>query len=261
MFDFHMHSRVSFDSKADPMDMVRAAKAMGLKEICFTDHLDYTMDHNDLSMVFDRQVYDTTYDALQDPEILIRRGFEFNIGRNNHHLLQQEVTRRDYDFVLGSVHFVGTEDVYMKPYWEARTPQQAALDYLQETLDRVREHRGYDVLAHLTYLSKSPSNPQNAVLHYVDYREVADEILKILAQRGIGLEVNTSGVDVTGDFLPTMDYVRRFKELGGQIVTVGSDAHAPHRVGQYTHRVCQLLKDIFGYVCTFEQRQPVFHKL
>ena len=93
------------------------------------------------------------------------------------------------------------------------------------------------------------------------HREIVDEILRTLAAKGKGLEMNTSGVDRCGGFLPTADYFRRFKELGGQIVTVGSDAHQAHRVGQYTFDACEILKDIFGYVCTFEDRKPIFHKL
>ena len=68
-------------------------------------------------------------------------------------------------------------------------------------------------------------------------------------------------MDRCGGFLPTADYFRRFKELGGEIVTIGSDAHTTGRVGQYALDACAVLKDIFGYVCTFENRQPVFHKL
>jgi len=73
--------------------------------------------------------------------------------------------------------------------------------------------------------------------------------------------MNTSGVDRCGDFLPGAEYLRRFKELGGEIVTIGSDAHTASRVGQYSGRACEILKDIFGYVCTFADRQPVFYKL
>ena len=94
-----------------------------------------------------------------------------------------------------------------------------------------------------------------------EHREIIDEILKVLVRKGKGMEMNTSGVDRCGDFLPYDVYFRRFKELGGQIVTVGSDAHTASRVGQYTHRACEILKDIFGYVCTFEDRNPIFHKL
>ena len=88
-----------------------------------------------------------------------------------------------------------------------------------------------------------------------------DEILKELVRKGKGREMNSSGGDRCGGFLPTADYFRRFKELGGEIVTVGSDAHRCDRVGQYSFDACEVLKEIFGYVCTFEGRKPVFHKL
>ena len=68
-------------------------------------------------------------------------------------------------------------------------------------------------------------------------------------------------MDRCGDYLPGAEYFRRFKELGGEIVTIGSDAHQCERVGQYSFQACGILKDIFGYVCTFEDRKPVFHKL
>ena len=73
--------------------------------------------------------------------------------------------------------------------------------------------------------------------------------------------MNSSGVDRFGSFLPTAEYFHRFKDLGGEIVTIGSDAHRADRVGQYSFDACEILKDIFGYVCTFENRKPVFHKL
>ena len=82
-----------------------------------------------------------------------------------------------------------------------------------------------------------------------------------LVRKDIGMEINTSGVDRTGDFLPSEAHLRRFKELGGRIVTLGSDAHDPTRVGQYAPEALAILKDVFGYVCTFQNRQPVFHKL
>ena len=91
--------------------------------------------------------------------------------------------------------------------------------------------------------------------------ELIDEILKVLAAKGKGMELNTSGMDRCGGFLPTADIFHRFKELGGEIVTVGSDAHTTDRVGQYSFDACRILQDIFGHVCTFEDRNPIFHKL
>jgi histidinol-phosphatase (PHP family) len=99
------------------------------------------------------------------------------------------------------------------------------------------------------------------VVPYGEHRELVDEILKELVRKGKGLEMNSSGVDRCGGFLPTADYFLRFRELGGEIVTIGSDAHRCDRVGQYSKEACQILREIFGYVCTFEGRNPVFHKL
>ena len=110
-------------------------------------------------------------------------------------------------------------------------------------------------------MCKSAHNPTHRALRYEECRELTDEILRVLVKKGKGMEINTSGVDRCGDFLPTEEFFRRFKELGGEIVTVGSDAHTADRVGQYSVRACEMMKDIFGYVCTFENREPIFHKL
>ena len=122
-------------------------------------------------------------------------------------------------------------------------------------------HDGFDVVGHLTYVCKSVYNPSHGPVPLEDHREVTDEILKLLVAKNIGMEVNSSGVDRAGTFLPSAEYLRRFKELGGSIVTIGSDAHDPGRVGQYAPQALQILGDIFGHVCTFRQREPVFHKL
>ncbi len=261
MFDFHMHSTVSFDGHDAPEEMVRAALAAELKEICFTDHIDHEKNSSDGSMVFDTEVYNRAYDDLAAKGLKIRRGMEFGLYPDNMEQFRRDLQRRPFDFVLGSVHFVDTEDVYFKPYWEGKTVFQAEREYLETTLACVQAHEDFDVLAHLTYISKARAHPAPRPVPYEDHREIVDEILRTLAKKGKGLEMNTSGVDRCGDFLPYECYFRRFYELGGRIVTVGSDAHAASRVGQYSGRACQILKDIFGYVCTFESRQPVFHRL
>lgn len=261
MFDYHMHSVVSFDGHDAPEAMVQAAVAAGLKEICFTDHIDYFADVQVQEWVFDTQVYNDAYDHLRHPELKIRRGLEFGIKPYNAPQLRQDLKRRPFDFVLGSVHFVDEKDVYYQEFWDGLTVPQAERRYLEETLACVMAHDDFDVLGHLTYISKARANPAPRPVPFEEHRELIDEILTVLARKGKGMEINTSGVDRCGDFLPYEPYFRRFKELGGQIVTVGSDAHTASRVGQYSHRACDLLKDIFGYVCTFEAREPIFHRL
>jgi histidinol-phosphatase (PHP family) len=151
--------------------------------------------------------------------------------------------------------------VYYPEFWQGKTVLEAERRFLETTLECVKLHDDFDVLAHLTYLGKATAHIAPRTIPFEEHRELIDEILKVLAQKGKGMEMNTSGVDRCGDFLPYEPFFRRFKELGGEIVTVGSDAHNALRVGQYTHRACEILKDIFGYVCTFVDRKPIFHRL
>lgn len=261
MYDYHMHSIVSFDGHNTPEQMVQAAQEKGLKEICFTDHIDHEINVEKETMVFDTEVYNQAYDHLQAEGVKVRRGMEFGLKPHNQVELKKDLQRRHFDFVLGSVHFIDEVDVYLAPYWEGKTVERAYRDFMEQTLTCVQAHEDFDVLAHLTFIAKARGNVSKRPIHYEDYREVSDEILKELARKGKGLEMNTSGVDRCGDFLPGEAFFRRFKELGGEIVTVGSDAHTFDRVGQYTDRACEILKEIFGYVCTFEDRKPIFHKL
>ena len=261
MFDYHMHTVVSFDGKCRGLEMALAAKQAGLKEICFTDHLDYDPLGKMGVLAFDTEKYNAEYDDLEVPGLKIRRGMEFGMTADNREQFMLDLQRRPFDFVLGSVHFVDDLDVYYPEYWSGKTVFQAERRYLETTLDCVRIHDDFDVLAHLTYIAKTHCHPAPRPVPFAEHRELIDEILKVVAQKGKGLEMNTSGVDRCGGFLPTADYFRRFKELGGEIITVGSDAHTANRVGQYTHDACEILKDIFGHVCTFEGRKPIFHKL
>lgn len=261
MFDFHIHSRVSFDGHDTGAQLAQAAVKAGLKEICFTDHRDYLRRAEKQTMLFGLDAYSAEYDSLEVPGLIIRRGVEYGLYEDNQARMRHDLMARSYDFVLGSVHFVDDIDVYFQEYWQGKTVFQAQRHYFETMLECVRVHEDFDVLSHMTYLHKGAGSPVKTPLPYEDHREIIDEILRILAAKGKGLELNTSGMDRCGGFLPTPDYFRRFKELGGEIVTIGSDAHRSDRVGQYSKDACQVLKEIFGCVCTFEGRKPVFHKL
>ena len=261
MFDFHMHSHVSFDGRDLGWNMAKAAVKAGLKEICFTDHMDYDPLDPAHKLHFDLSDYNKEYAELKTPGLTIRKGFEFGMLPDNQDQFAKDITLRDWDFVIGSVHFVDDLDVYYPAYWEGKTPYYAILRSFEDTLHCVRTHEHFDVLGHLTYLGKCDANPEKKPILYKDYWEVADEIMKILAEKGKGMELNTSGMDRCGVYLPGEEYLRRFKELGGEIVTVGSDAHHSDRVGQYCMEACKSVQNIFGYVCTFAGRKPQFHKL
>lgn len=252
---------MSFDGKETGEAMAKAALAAGMREICFTDHIDLDPLSAEQPYIFSKEDYRREYDNLEVPGLKIRRGMEFGMLSDNGASLRQEEKAYPYDFILGSVHFVDGLDVYWEPYWAGKTLEEAERRYLEATLACVKHHDAFDVLAHLSFLSKAPANPLRRPLPYENYRELIDEILRTLVSKGKGLEMNTSGMDRCGGFLPTADYFRRFRELGGEIVTIGSDAHRCNRAGQYCQDAAEILGDIFGYVCTFENRKPIFHKL
>lgn len=261
MFDYHMHSKVSFDGRAEATEMLAAAEKMGLREICFTDHYDYDPLATEQTMLLDMDAYRSSYDRLESRTLKLRRGMEFGMLPDNADELRRLREAYPFDFVLGSVHFADGLDIYYAPYWEGKTQHQAERRYLENILACVQAHQDFHVLGHLTYIAKAWSNPAKRPVPYGDNREVADEILRILVQKGKGLEINTSGVDVSGDYLPGAVYLRRFRELGGQIVTVGSDAHDAARVGQHCANACELAREVFGHVCTFAAGKPIFHRL
>ncbi len=261
MFDYHMHTTVSYDGKSDPKEMVEAAAAAGLKEICFTDHLDYTHAMPREETCFRPEDYRNAYAGLQAPGLLIRQGVEVGLTTWNAGQIREDIARFPYDFVLGSVHFIEDTDPYFPEFWDGKTVLQAEQLYFREVYRCVECQDDFDVLGHLTYIGKLSANPAHRVPLLAEHREIIAEIMKKLIEKGKGIEINTSGRDRCGDFLPGADYLRLYKDLGGSIVTVGSDAHKTDRVGQYTCLACRLAGEIFGHVCTFQNRRPIFHKL
>ncbi len=261
MFDLHLHSALSHDSSEDPKKMIAAAEARGLDTICFTDHYDYQSAVGEKYSLFSFEDHKKLYNNLTSDRVKILRGVEFGMAEWTNSELAEINSALELDFIIGSVHNVDGFDPYEAEYWEfSGDPYER---YLRHELNCVRACKpgAFDVLGHLNYVCKSPLNHMKKPLYYRDYFELCDEILRELIKKGIGLEINTSGVDRIGDFLPERAVLERFYELGGRIVTVGSDAHDASRVGQYTDRAAALARDIFGHVCTFEKRMPIFHKL
>ena len=261
MFDYHLHTRISFDSITPAKDILKAAEVKGLSEICFTDHYDFNDDRSKKHNIFDIEAYRREFDGISSDTVKVRRGVEFGLTPWNKTELKTLTDSYPFDFVIGSVHYAGGFDPYEREYFERESTEEAFLRYLEQVLECVRVHEGFDVLGHINYACKSPNNRSGKYLHYMDFRNLADDIMKALSDRGLGMEINTSSFSRFGDFLPSREYLKRFRELGGEIVTVGSDAHTTERVGENTDKAIALAGEIFGYVCTFDGRKPIFHIL
>ena len=178
MFDFHMHSRVSFDGHDTGAALAKAAVDRGLKEICFTDHRDFLRKEREQTMLFDLEAYSREYDSLEVPGLTIRRGVEYGLYNDNQARMKQELGQRNYDFVLGSIHFVDDIDVYFSEYWQGKTVWQAQRRYFETMLECVRVHEDFDVLSHMTYLHKGAGSPVNCLLYTSD---AADEGLGVVS--------------------------------------------------------------------------------
>ncbi len=266
MYDYHMHSRVSFDTESSAEDMVRAAEKAGLKEICFTDHYEFNDVKKDDYHLFTIDEYKNAYRLLCSDSVKIRYGFEIGLTPWNQKDLSDLLSSYDFDFVIGSVHYAGGHDPYYEDFWRGLSNADEAFEkYLNHMLTCVKAHSDFDVLGHMNYVCRyvcrSPHSLSNKYLRYEDYTDICDEIFRVLVEKGKGIEINTSGYDDYNQFIPAPAFVKRFKELGGEILTVGSDAHLPSRVGERISDALEVAKDIFGYVCTFEKRNPIFHKL
>ena len=155
------------------------------------------------------------------------------------------------------------QDLYLPDFYQDKTVREAYERYLQAMLKTLQNFQHYDVVGHIGYCCKYCGNYQKLPFCYDLFPDLFDAILKTVIQNGKGIELNTSAAKITGGIgTPTPSILRRYLELGGEIITTGSDGHRPGEVGRFLTEGTQALKDMgFRYICTFEKRKPIFHKL
>ena len=259
--DYHLHSRHSFDSTEEVAAICRAALAAGLAEICLTEHIEphHPDPACDVPPVFTDWLADVAAARAAFPQLRVRVGLE--IGDNPPH--RQEIYRTldalPLDFRLLSLHLVDDVDPYdAARFFAGRTQEQAYARYVQAKLESVMHFTDYDALAHLGYCGKfAPFAPEIRPLRWHHAPDHLDLLLRNLAQAGKALEINTSGLKQTDSPIPGWDILRRFAELGGEFVTLGSDAHAADFVGYRLEdaRRIAITAGLRWAVC-FDQRVP-----
>ena len=259
MIDYHIHTSLSADCDVDMMEMAAAADKKGLKEICFTDHYDIDFpSEDDYTVDFELYAKQLSEVKAAYPQINIRKGVEAGLEPHSFHRFEKLLENEELDYVVGSVHVVCGLDPYFDTFWKSTGRQKAFDEYARLSLECVKAADFYDVFGHLGYISKYCPMDNN-LFKYSDYTGVVDEILTTLVERGQGLEVNTSGLLKTGNLMPDLPIIQRFKQLGGEIVTIGSDAHASELVGYAADYTLNALKTLgFKYVCAYDKRVPRF---
>lgn len=260
-----MHCHFSGDSKANPLDMAQKAVDIGLQGICFTDHLD--SDYKETPGLFDldipaykKEILDVKNAFTEQLDIGwgIELGLQPYLAKKHNTILQEN----DFDFVIGSTHVVKQIDIYFPAYYEGRTEDECYREYFEETLKNAQSCVDFDVYGHLDYVVRYGPN-KNQFYSHEKFSDVIDEILRSLIQRGKGIELNMAGFKYgLGHAHPTLDTLKRYKELGGEIITIGSDGHAPDQIAWDFDKAPAILKEAgFEYFTIFRNRKPEFIKL
>ena len=273
--DYHVHTDYSDDSDYPMEDVVKDAIRLGMDEICFTDHVDYgaKVDWDSVEEIpycnghamvnVDYPAYVEEIRSLGERygrRLAIKMGLEF--GMQKHTIPQFEALYRRYpfDFIILSVHQIEDKGFWSQEFQQGRTQKEYNERDYEELLYLVRHYQNYSVLGHLDLVlryDKQGIYPFHYVKHYVE------EILAEVIKNGKGVEINTSSHRYgVADSTPSKKILTMYHEMGGEILTLGSDSHAPAHLGTYMEESKKLLKEIgFRSFCTYEKMQPVFHEL
>ena len=262
--DTHVHSSFSADCSTPMEENVLAAIDKGLPYICLTDHIDYDFPVGDEVFDFDKAEYFETIDSLKRKyrdKIRVLAGVE--LGMQPHLKVPYEALLKDwpFDFVIGSQHLVRGNDPYYPETFEGVSDKEIYRAYFEEMLNNIKQFHGFDALGHLDYIIRYGKERRG--YRYSEYADLLDEILKLLLKYNIAVEVNTAGIRKRLGFPnPQPEVLRRYREMGGTLVTVGSDSHKSYSIGYGFEQTAALLKSIgFTHIVCFEARHHQFIKL
>ena len=197
---------------------------------------------------------------LYGDRIAIRMGMEFGMQMHMIPQFQALYDRYPFDFIILSVHQVEDKEFWTQDFQRGRTQQEYNERYWQEMLDLVKHYQNYSVLGHMDLIVRYD---EAGVYPFEKIRPYVEEILKEVIKNGKGIEVNTSSARYgLSDTTPSRAILELYRELGGRILTLGSDSHKPEHLGAYMNETKEMLKSLeFREFCTFEKMQPVFHAL
>lgn len=263
--DCHNHTSFSADCDAAAESMIEKAIGLGLSYLCMTDHMDPDMNSLGLDWTFSLPDY-----FKKHKELKARYGNKINLLTGIELGLQPHITGKltdilscgPFDFVIGSAHVCDKLDPYFPEYWEGKTDHEGISRYFEYILETIAAFDDIDVYGHIDYVVRyAPSKAATYSCH--KYSEILDEILKTLISKNIGLELNTAGLKYGLGFAhPHPDILKRYRELGGEIITIGSDAHKPEHLAYDFDKVPDILKACgFEYYTIFQNRKPEFIKL
>ena len=288
LFDNHNHCQFSFDGKRTTVESTsREAIRKGLGGLCFTDHCDFYVppikaDHEAfVSEVFDVEARNAEIDRVnalvllgriidrnnpEYKEVIIPKGFkvfkgiEIGVQKSEREKISAHLAKYSFDEVIASVHYLDGTDPFWGGYYEGKDWRTAYGHYL-ETLYEEMVWLGdrFDIMGHYDYVTRYAPYPQASIM-YKDFPDILDEMLRYLAENGKALEINTKTYQELKGRTPVLDrnILLRYRELGGEIISLGSDSHDAGRTGLHFGYYADLVKSCgFRYLAHFEKRRLV----
>lgn len=265
--DYHMHSSFSGDSDAPMEQMIQQAVKLGLTHICFTEHMDIdfpsgTTPAGTFEVNTDSYLYELlTLRSKYASQIKVNFGIEMGLQAHLFREIALYMKQYDFDFVIGSSHLCNGRDPYYPPFYEGRTEEESYREYFQSEIDNLKKFSNFDVYGHLDYVVRYGPNKDREYT-YEKYKDLIDRILELLLEKEKGLEINTGGYRKgLKELHPATAILKRYKEMGGEIITVGSDAHVPVNIAQDFAKAAEVLTECgFKYYTVFENRLPEFKR-
>lgn len=267
--DFHLHTSFSGDSSAPMEAMILKGIETGLSTMCFTEHLDmdfvYTVPESDgmFELNTDSYLYELAkYKEKYAGKIRLLFGVELGVQPHLKRELSLYAKSYDFDFIIASSHLCNRKDPYYPAFYEGRSDEEAYREYFSSILDNLKAFGNFDIYGHLDYVVRyGKSKDRN--YSYDKYRDILDKILELLIEKEKGIELNTGAISYgLKELNPCTDILKRYRALGGEIITVGSDAHEPGGVARGFERAAEILTSCgFRYYAVFEKRLPEFHRI
>lgn len=265
MFDCHMHSKFSTDSIMDAVDACETAIQLGLEGIAFTDHVDIDYPGADESWYINYDKYFSEILAVKanyKGKLNVLSAIEVGIQP---HVIDESlriVKNGSFDYVLASIHVIDGIDPYARAYYKDKSKLDAYERYLREIYFMITHFETFDMVGHFEYIIRY-AHYIDRTIRYADHTDVFDCILKELIRQGHGFEVNTGTYrDPEATLKYDFEVLKRYRELGGELVCLGSDAHRANHIGLRFDYFAQMIRDAgFKYTVHYEDRKPVYDKL
>ncbi|WP_333645515.1 histidinol-phosphatase HisJ family protein [Lacrimispora sp.] len=258
--DYHVHTYFSDDSECTMEEVILQALSLGLDEIAFTEHVDYGVK-TDLNC--DYKAYFEEVRTMQEKyrgKLSIKAGIEFGVQTHTIPLFQKDYEEYPFDFIILSNHQVNNKEFWNYEFQEGKSQEEFQKAYYEAIYDVVQKFKSYSVLGHLDMIKR-----YDTYGNYPDEKimDIVEKILNQVIADGKGIEINTSCFRYgLKDLTPSREILKKYLQLGGRIITIGSDSHKPDHLGNRITEVKSILKDMgFQQFCTFENMKPLYHNL